>query len=154
MNYQIEQTANSMPNSSTTKIKKPRTKKEKNSKQNESTEIIKNIISEETIMNDIEKSMDKISSEINDIEKGVLAHMGNYIEEPYHIIESYFQGQHLERLVRHQIESYNHFVNYQVQRTIQMFNPVTVRSENDYVASQDKYSLELFLSFTNFKLYS
>ena len=153
MNYQIEQTTASTPNSSTTKIKKPRTKKEKNSKQNESTVMIKNIISEETIMNDIEKSMDKISSEINDVEKGVLAHMGNYIEEPYHIIESYFQGQHLERLVRHQIESYNHFVNYQVQRTIQMFNPVTVRSENDYVASQDKYSLELFISFTNFKLY-
>ena len=28
------------------------------------------------------------------------------------IIESYFQGQHLERLVRHQTESYNNFVNY------------------------------------------
>ena len=35
MNYQIEQTASSTGNSSTTKIKKPRTKKEKNSKQNE-----------------------------------------------------------------------------------------------------------------------
>ena len=151
MNYQIEQTMPSTENSSTTKPKKPRTKKEKNSKQNDTTEIIKNIISEETIMNDIEKSMDKISTELNDVEKGVLAHMGNYIEEPYNIIESYFQGQHLERLVRHQIESYNHFVNYQVQRTIQMFNPVTVRSENDYVASQDKYSLELFISFIHLR---
>ena len=28
------------------------------------------------------------------------------------VIESYFQGQHLERLVRHQTESYNNFINY------------------------------------------
>ena len=64
--------------------------------------------------------------EIDDIEKNVLSHLDNYTEEPFEIIESYFRGQHLERLVRHQIESYNHFVNYQIQRTIQMFNPVNV----------------------------
>ena len=34
------------------------------------------------------------------------------------VIESYFQGQHLERLVRHQIESYNNFINYQIKKTI------------------------------------
>ena len=83
----------------------------------------------------------------------VLSHLGNYIEEPYHIIESYFEGQHLERLVRHQIESYNHFVNYQIQRTIEMFNPVKIRSENDYIIEKDKYMLETLISFTNFKLY-
>ena len=33
-----------------------------------------------------------------------------YIEEPWTLIESYFKGQHLERLVRHQLESYNNFV--------------------------------------------
>ena len=83
----------------------------------------------------------------------ILEHLGDYVEEPYHIIESYFQGQHLERLVRHQIESYNHFVNYQLPRTIQMFNPVTIHSENDYVVDKNKYLLEIFISFTNFKLY-
>ena len=86
-------------------------------------------------------------------ESEILSHLGDYVEEPYHIIESYFQGQHLERLVRHQIESYNHFVGYQLPRTIQMFNPVTIRSENDYVADKNKYLLEIFLSFSNFKLY-
>jgi DNA-directed RNA polymerase II subunit RPB2 len=88
-----------------------------------------------------------------DIQKILLEHLENYTEDPYHIIESYFEGQHLERLVRHQIESYNHFVNYQIQRTIQMFNPVVIHSENDYVADRDKYFLEVFISFTNFKLY-
>lgn len=83
----------------------------------------------------------------------LLDHLGDYEEEPYHIIESYFEGKYLERLVRHQLESYNHFVNFQIQRTIQMFNPVKIRSENDFVIDKDKYFLEIMISFTNFKLY-
>lgn len=83
----------------------------------------------------------------------VLDHLGDYVEEPYTVIESYFQAQHLERLVRHQTESYNHFVNYQIQRTIQMFNPVVIRSENDYVESEGLYTLEIIINFNNFKLY-
>jgi DNA-directed RNA polymerase II subunit RPB2 len=83
----------------------------------------------------------------------VLDHLGDYVEEPYTLIESYFQAQHLERLVRHQIESYNHFINYQIQRTIEMFNPVTIRSENDFVESEGKYMLEIMVHFENFKLY-
>ena len=34
-----------------------------------------------------------------------------YIEEPWTIIESYFKGQHLDQLVRHQLESYNNFIS-------------------------------------------
>ncbi len=86
-------------------------------------------------------------------DKHVLDHIGSYIEEPFHIIESYFKGQYLERLVRHQIESYNNFVNYQIQRTIQMFNPVTIHSENDYIQEHDKYLLDIMISFTNFKIF-
>ena len=37
------------------------------------------------------------------------------ISQSWNIIESYFEGRHLEQLVRHQIESYNQFVNYQIQ---------------------------------------
>jgi DNA-directed RNA polymerase II subunit RPB2 len=91
--------------------------------------------------------------ELDEIEKNVLSHLDNYTEEPFEIIESYFRGQHLERLVRHQIESYNNFVNYQIQRTIQMFNPVNVHSENDFVPDKEKYMLEVDISFDNFKLY-
>ena len=88
-----------------------------------------------------------------DWNEGVLADLGDYIEEPYSIIESYFKGQHLYRLVRHQIESYNHFINFQAQKTIQMFNPVVIRSENDYVPENNEYLLEVFISFENFKMY-
>jgi DNA-directed RNA polymerase II subunit RPB2 len=116
----------------------------------ETTINIKDLIKEEEL---IQKRVEEIHSQITKEEKAMLEHMGDFIEEPYHIIESYFDGQHLERLVRHQIESYNHFVNYQIQRTIQMFNPVVIHSENDYVQDKDKYFLEVFISFTNFKLY-
>jgi len=90
---------------------------------------------------------------LNEVESNILSHLGTYTEEPFQLIETYFRGQHLERLVRHQIESYNHFINYQIQRTIQMFNPVIVHSENDYVTEHDKYMLEVEISFTNFKIY-
>lgn len=99
------------------------------------------------------KMVDESSNVCDDIENNILAHLGNYIEEPFSVIESYFRGQHLERLVRHQIESYNHFINYQIQRTIQMFNNVTVHSENDYIQEKDQYLLEIDISFGNFKLY-
>jgi DNA-directed RNA polymerase II subunit RPB2 len=76
-----------------------------------------------------------------------------YIETPWSIIESYFKGQHLQRLVRHQLESYNNFVGYQINKTIDMFNPVKVVSEHDYDAKSGKHSLEIFITFENFQIY-
>ena len=110
-----------------------------------------------TINKDTLLDYDKISSTHfdleNEVEKRILSHIGDYIEEPFSIIESYFAGKHLECLVRHQIESYNHFINYQIQRTIQMFNPVKIHSENDYIPEKDCYLLDVEVSFENFKLY-
>ena len=109
----------------------------------DSTSVLKEIIQAE-----LAKQVD------HDVDgKHVLAHLGDYSEEPYTLIESYFHGQHLERLVRHQIESYNHFINYQIQRTIQMFNPINIHSDNDFVESHGQYFLEVFISLENFKLY-
>lgn len=76
-----------------------------------------------------------------------------YIETPFNIIESYFKGQQLERFVRHQLESYNNFVGYQITKTIEMFNPVHIASEQDYDQASKKYALELFITFENFNIY-
>jgi DNA-directed RNA polymerase II subunit RPB2 len=76
-----------------------------------------------------------------------------YIETPFNIIESYFKGQQLERFVRHQLESYNNFVGYQITKTIEMFNPVHIASEQDYDAASKKYALEIFITFENFNIY-
>ncbi len=76
-----------------------------------------------------------------------------YIETPWNIIESYFRGQHLDRLVRHQLESYNNFIGYQIIKTIEMFNPVHIVSEQDFDPVNKKYSLEIFITFENFNIY-
>ena len=74
-------------------------------------------------------------------------------EKCWKIIQSYFKGKYLERLVRHQLESYNNFITHQLQKTIEMFNPVTVNSEQDFDEVSKKYRLEMIISFENFQIY-
>jgi DNA-directed RNA polymerase beta subunit len=76
-----------------------------------------------------------------------------YIEDPWAVIGSYFENQHLDRLVRHQLESYNNFVSYQIIKTIEMFNPVNIKSEEDYDETSGKYALEMIVTFENFHIY-
>lgn len=77
----------------------------------------------------------------------------NYIEQPWDVISSYFDGKHLEQLVRHQIESYNDFVTYQIPKTISMFNPVHIKSDKCLDEASGKYNLEMFVTFENFNIY-
>jgi len=77
----------------------------------------------------------------------------DYSEAPWKIISSYFENHHLKRLVRHQIESYNDFVNVQIERTIGMFNPVMIASEQDFDKKNRKYKLEIEVKFDKFHLY-
>jgi DNA-directed RNA polymerase II subunit RPB2 len=69
------------------------------------------------------------------------------------MIEKYFDGHHLERLVRHQIESYNNFVQNQIQSTIKMFNPVHIKSEHYKDEKTGKYKLEIVATFNNYQIY-
>ena len=64
------------------------------------SEIEKIVQIEKKILSSIDENIANISSE----EAKILEHLGDYTEEPFDIIESYFDGKHLERLVRHQIE--------------------------------------------------
>jgi DNA-directed RNA polymerase beta subunit/intein/homing endonuclease len=101
---------------------------------------------EEEIKKMVDENMKNPDSE-------VLAHLGQYIEEPFKIIESYFNGNHSLCLVRHQLESYNDCIHRQIPQTIQMFNPVWIRSDKDILPDSDKYSLEVEVTFVNLKLY-
>ena len=129
-----------------------KTKKERKSRVQKNTDKIPLPFPDELIDASILLN-DKIQETISKTTASLLSHLGSYTEEPYTIIKSYFEGKHLERLVRHQIESYNHFINNQIQKTIEMFNPVIIRSENDYVEEHKKYILEVLIHFENFKLY-
>ena len=104
----------------------------------------------------IEELRAKIQKEIDAITttdgKHVVDHLGDYVEEPFTVIESYFADQHLARLVRHQIESYNHFINYQAGRTIQMFNPLRIHSDK-HILESGHHLLDIEISFDNFKMY-
>ena len=92
-------------------------------------------------------------STINMKESTINMKEDSYIETPWTIIDSYFKDKHLERLVRHQLESYNNFVGNQIFKTIEMFNPVSIKSENDYDPVSEKYSLEIVITFENFHIY-
>ena len=48
------------------------------------------------------------------------------IEDPWAIIGKYFDKGYLERLVEHQIETFDDFTNIQIEKTINMFNPVNI----------------------------
>ena len=128
------------PNGNRIKIKLPKVGNAK--------ETIDKIIGSEKIESSIKDTIEANQTKFTPVD-----HLGDYDEEPFTIIESYFKDKHLNRLVRHQLESYNHFINDQIIRTIDMFNPVQIHSENDYVTEKDAYTLELFLSFNNFKLH-
>ena len=76
----------------------------------------------------------------------------DYVETPWTVLGSFFNGKHLRRLVEHQVESYNDFVNHQIQKTIEMFNPVNIRSDQDYNKEVGKHRLEMSVTFQNFNL--
>ena len=74
------------------------------------------------------------------------------IEDPWNIIKLYFDN-HLNKLVRHQLESYNSFVLYDMEKTINMFNPVHICSEHDFDKKNNLYKLEIYLTFSNFQIH-
>ena len=98
-------------------------------------------------INMIEKKIESDNNKVENIsDKDVT---NNYT---WDILGSYFKDQHLRQLVRHQIESYNNFINYQIQKTINMFNPVKIVSDQDYVKELDLYNMEILVNFENFQL--
>jgi DNA-directed RNA polymerase II subunit RPB2 len=74
-------------------------------------------------------------------------------EIPWILIESYFKHKHLKQLVKHQLESYNYFVNNQIQQTIEMFNPLLIVSDHDYIKEHNLHRLEIEITFENFSIY-
>ena len=71
----------------------------------------------------------------------------------WHVIESYFKHKHLEQLVKHQTESYNDFIQNQMKKTIEMFNPLLIRSSHDYMKEFKKYRLQIIIHFENMSLF-
>jgi DNA-directed RNA polymerase II subunit RPB2 len=81
----------------------------------------------------------------------LLNHLDEYNQTPFDVLGTYFEGNPLYRLTRHQIESYNHFVTYQMQRTIDMFNPIQIKSDNDFNEVTNEYGLVVNIRLINLK---
>ena len=121
---------------------------------NEETKCLEEIVQQEKrIEAEIKQMIADNQMNLDDENRDILSHIPNYNSEAFNIIEAYFNGQHSSRLVRHQLESYNHFMNYDMKRTIDMFNPVTIRSDKDYVAKHEAHTLEIKITFENLKIY-
>ena len=75
------------------------------------------------------------------------------VETPWDIIGKYFAKGYLQRLVEHQIDTFDDFTNIQIEKTINMFNPVNIRSDNDLDLETGKHKLEVSVVFKNFKIY-
>jgi len=106
-----------------------------------------------TIKKVIKKRIKKkllISDSIKEQDKSIVKYDNT---KHWPIIESYFTGQHLARMVRHQVESYNDFVNFQIKKTINMFNSVKVHSIKDYDMKNRAFKLEMQIDFDNFHIY-
>jgi DNA-directed RNA polymerase II subunit RPB2 len=130
---------------------KKRSYRKKTDPVNDSTIQLEQLLKQETFQKyEIEKH---IEENMTNPSKEVIGHLGEYIEEPFTIIESYFSGQHSSRLVRHQIESYNNFINLQMPETIRMFNNIKIRTLKDYNPEKDLYGLEIEINFENLKIY-
>jgi DNA-directed RNA polymerase II subunit RPB2 len=110
----------------------------KKEEQSDITKLLKETIKQEQI---------DVESEVQPL----LDHLGSYTHKPFDILSSYFEGRPLERLTRHQLESYNNFVNYQMQRTIEMFNPITIKSDNDYDEKTETFGLVVKLYLKNLR---
>uniref|UniRef100_A0AB39JBT0 DNA-directed RNA polymerase subunit beta n=1 Tax=Florenciella sp. virus SA2 TaxID=3240092 RepID=A0AB39JBT0_9VIRU len=74
-------------------------------------------------------------------------------DDSWDVINSYFKNRHLNQLVKHQIESYNNFIENQIRKTVEMFNPLIIKSSHDYIKEFKKYRLEIRIEFDNFYLY-
>ena len=74
-------------------------------------------------------------------------------ESSWSVIDSYFKNSHLHQLVKHQLDSYNDFIQNQMFKTISMFNPLIIRSPHDYFIEFNKYRLEIEIEFENLCMY-
>lgn len=76
----------------------------------------------------------------------------NYNNDSYvwNIIDAYFDQLNGRQLVKHQLESYNYFIETQIKDIIQQFNSVIIY--NDYEQTVNKHRLELHIDFGDYYL--
>ena len=73
-------------------------------------------------------------------------------ETPLSLLRMYFGNEGAKQLVRHQIESFNYFVNHQLSETVEMYSPMRITTSHGYDAVHKRNRMEVLLTFSNVQL--
>ena len=111
----------------------------------------KKIIEEAKEELESEKQIEKDNAKSYEKSARLLDHVDDYTNKAFNVLSSYFDGKPLERLARHQLESYNNFVNFQMQRTIEMFNPIVIKADSEYEQESETFGLVVNLYIKNLR---
>lgn len=76
-----------------------------------------------------------------------------FLQTSWKAIGSSFENVSYGKMVEHQIESYNYFVQTQIPKTINMFTDIRIVSDLDFDPEHRKYALEVYMSFSDFRLH-
>ena len=121
----------------------------KNMKTNTSVKKVKSSSKKQKVnLNKIESMSKKIDE--SDIKKKINESIGNfdYTNDTWDVIDLYFQQNNNKQLVKHQLDSYQQFIESQLKEIIQQFNPVTIY--HDFLPEHNKHRIELQMSFGDY----
>lgn len=85
----------------------------------------------------------------------LLDHIDNHTDSMYQLVGAYYRGSSTDptapnrRLVRHHIDSMNHFVRHQMMETLSMFSPRTVTIDEDFNQDVGDHNLQITYSIQN-----
>ena len=74
----------------------------------------------------------------------------NYVRDTWSVIDSYFAQNDHKQIMKHQLESFQQFMDCQLWQTVKQFNPVVIY--HDYNMEHNKHRVELHLEFQDFSI--
>jgi len=97
-----------------------------------------------SIKEEINKPLTDIKTKIKDESEF------NYDVDTWKVIDSYFAQDNHKQIVKHQLESFQHFIDPQLKQIIHQFNPVIIY--HDYVQDFNKHRVELHMEFRDYSI--
>ena len=92
----------------------------------------------------------KDAVDVKDTTKDKNTEKFDYTKDTWETIDAYFAQNNNKQIVKHQLESFQQFMDFQLWQTIKQFNPVVIY--HDYNAEANKHRVELHLEFSDFSI--
>jgi DNA-directed RNA polymerase II subunit RPB2 len=104
---------------------------------------------EKVVKKTIKKAVKKVVEKAAVVAEKV-AEVFDYDHDTWKIIDSYFAQNDHKQIMKHQLESFQQFIDCQLWQTVRQFNPVVIY--HDYNADLNKHRVELHLEFQDFSI--